>query len=226
MVYQFKLAAEKLDSQRAAVLKLPQIILVLNSAMITLVVQKYGGARTNLGFETTQKRKRELQKLIEPFGSITAPEKVEKGYCFNMNTLDPKVLYITRVQFRAIKNGCTAICSGIDNQSDDLNLVTNSSNRESNFEWREIIYRQAKDLMIADVDDFKVTEALVEYLRYPKPMDIAGYTHFDGSASSNIDCELPEEMRHEIVDYAAYKSDIWRRSPEVQFSASQLGNTE
>lgn len=226
MVYQFKMGAEKLDSQRAAVLKLPQIILVLNTAMITLVVQKYGGARTNLGFETTQKRKRELQKLIEPFGSIKDPKKEEKGYCFDMTKLNPEVLYITRVQFRATKNGCTDICSGIDNQSDDLNLVTNSSNRESSFEWREIIYRQAKDLMIADVNDFKVTEALVEYLRYPVNMDIEGYEHFDGSLSTNVDCELPGAMRSEIVDYAIYKTDIWRRSPETQFSASQLGTNE
>jgi hypothetical protein len=217
-------AAEKLDSQKAATLKIPQIILVLNSAMITLVLQKYGGARTNLGFETTQKRKRELQSLIEPLGSVTAPEKTEKGFAFDLTKLDPEVLYVTRVQFKASKNSCSDVCSGVDVQSDDLNNLT--ANRESSFEWREIVYRQASDKIFADVNDFEVSELLIEYLRYPKPMDIAGYIHFNGSASTDIDCELPGMLHNEILDFAVYKSDIWRRNPEVQFSGSQLGNTE
>ena len=225
MIYQFKLESEKIDSQQSAKLELPQIILVLNTALINLVLDKYDNP-IKMGFETTQKRKKELQNLIVVDKIIKDPEQLQhKGFSFNMNDLDPEVLFLTRVQFKGIKDGCDGILDGIDTQSDDLNLVNRSSNKKASFEWREVPFRQANDRIIAETDgSFKLTECLPEYIRYPKPMDIKGYEKFDGTESKDQDCELPGFLHPELITYAVYKSDLWRRNPEVQFSQMGMRN--
>lgn len=223
MVYQFKMESEKVDSQQSAKLEIPQIILVLNTAMINLVLDKYDNP-SKIGFETTQKRKKELQHLIVIGNTIKDSKQVQhKGYAFNMSDLDPEVLFLTRVQFRGSKDGCTATLDGIDTQSDDLNLVNRSSNKKASFEWREVPFRQADNQIIAETDDtFKLSECLLEYIRYPKKLDMEGYENFDGKPSENVDCELPGFLHPELITYAVYKSDLWRRNPEVQFSQQAM----
>ncbi len=227
MVYQFKLESEKIDSQQSAKLELPQIILVLNTALINLVLDKYENPM-KMGFETTQKRKKELQNLIVVDKTIKAPEQLQhKGYTFNMNDLDPEVLFLTRVQFKGIKNGCDGILDGVDTQSDDLNLVNRSSNKKANFEWREAPFRLADNKIIVETDNtFKLTECLPEYIRYPKPMDMTGYERFDGTNSTDQHCELPGFLHPELITYAVYKSDLWRRNPEIQFSQMGMRNQQ
>lgn len=223
MVYQFKMESEKVDSQQSTKLEVPQIILVLNTAMITLVLEKYDNPM-KMGFETTQKRKKELQHLIVPDKTIKDPEQLQhKGLSFNISELDPEVLFFTRVQFVGIKEGCQAVLDGIDTQSDDLNLVNRSSNKKASFEWREVPFRLADNKIIAETDNtFKLTECLPEYIRYPKPMDMKGYKKFDGSESTDQDCELPGFLHSELITYAVYKSDLWRRNPDVQFSQQAM----
>ena len=167
MVYQFKMESEKVDSQQSAKLEIPQIILVLNTAMINLVLDKYDNPM-KMGFETTQKRKKELQNLIVFQNSIKESKQVQhKGISFNMIDLDPEVLFLTRVQFIGSKNGCTDKLDGIDTQSDDLNLVNRSSNKKASFEWREVPFRQADNQIIDETDNsFKLSECVFEYIRY------------------------------------------------------------
>lgn len=223
MVYQFKMESEKIDSKQSTSLELPQIILVLNTALITLVLEKYDDPM-KMGFETTQKRKKELQNLIVLDQTIKSPETLQhKGYSFNLSELDPEVLFFTRMQFIGIKNGCQAVLDGIDTQSDDLNLVNKSSNKKASFEWREVPFRLGDNKIVAETDgSFKLTECLSEYIRYPKPMDIEGYERFDGTKSENVDCELPGFLHPELITYAVYKSDLWRRNPDVQYSQQAM----
>jgi hypothetical protein len=48
----------------------------------------------------------------------------------------------------------------------------------------------------------------IEYLRYPKPVDIEGYVHFDGTPSINQDCELEGYLEDEILDRACLELGI------------------
>jgi hypothetical protein len=51
-------------------------------------------------------------------------------------------------------------------------------------------------------NSFTITNLFISYLRYPVPMDIAGYTHLDNTASTTVDCELEAYLENELVELA------------------------
>jgi hypothetical protein len=50
--------------------------------------------------------------------------------------------------------------------------------------------------------EFTIEDVYLTYLRYPQNVDILGYTKLDGTSSMNVNCELPEYAKGDIVDLA------------------------
>jgi hypothetical protein len=204
MVYNFQLKADKLDSKNAANLQLPAIIMFLNEGQNSLVLKRYGGRNTTYraALEANQKRKDEFQRLIVPDEQLGATRITDEIYTADLLKTKEKYLFLLRANFDATKNGCAnRKLKGVLTETDDLDLVEGSSLDDSSFEWGECVYRLAQDKIRMRSDGtFKITFAKIDYLRYPKQMDMVGYEHFDTKVSTDIQCELPDFLHYDIVD--------------------------
>lgn len=222
MVYQFKLEADRIDSKFSRGLKLPQIILFLNRGMNQLLKTRYGSNNNyQATFESIQKRIDEWQTLVVPHKTL------DMQAVPNTNRVEGKIadltgyLFLLRASFVASKNDCKdiPILNTQIVQSDDLNFNLDDPDFVSNFEWREVNYRLASDKIIAYTDStFSISKADIDYLRYPKLIDIAGYEHFDGTASADVDCELPVFLHEEIVNEAVSLFKLRLGSPDAEAS--------
>jgi hypothetical protein len=230
MVYNFQLKADKLDSKNAANLQLPAIIMFLNEGQNSLALKRYGGRNTpyRTALEENQKRKDEFQRLIVPDESLKATRVSDEIYTADLTTTKEKYLFLLRTNVNATKKGCEhRKLKGILTETDDLDLVEGSSLEDSSFEWGDCIYRLAQDKIRMRSDGtFAITFAKIDYLRYPKEMDMAGYTRFDKSPSKDIPCELPDFLHYDVVDEALFVYSDALSGVNPQAKAMKLANAE
>jgi hypothetical protein len=71
------------------------------------------------------------------------------------------------------------------------------------FDYRETVITFAGNKIQVYKTDFEVKSVLMTYYRYPVKIDIAGYKHVDGTDSSNVNPELPDEAVREVLDMCA-----------------------
>lgn len=213
MIIDFKTKADKLDSKDFTDIPLPIIIRLLNEAQLSTVLERYGENNIyHAGFESNQKRIDELSTLVVPEevlimsilpGKTSYPNS-DNIYSGDLTNTKEKYLFLLRCNFIACTSICTGInMNGIQTTTDDLDRILNSPFECPSLEWRETPYRITnKSLRAYSDNSYTVSHAVIDYLRYPKDMDITGYTHRDGSISTTTECELPEFLRKTIVNKA------------------------
>lgn len=69
------------------------------------------------------------------------------------------------------------------------------------FDYSETFTTIASDKMQVYKTDFSIDSVFLTYYRFPKYIDLLGYTRLDGVASTNIDPELSDEYVNEIIDW-------------------------
>lgn len=229
-VYNFKLKADKLDSKAAANIQLPAIIVLLNEGMMNMLIKRYGGKNTayRTAFEEVQKRRDEFQKLIVPDEELTASEVNKFVYTADLTTTKQRYLFLLRANMQATKGKCVnRKLKGRLTETDDLDLVEDSPLEDSSFEWGDCIYRLAEDKIRMRSDGtFLIKKATIDYLRYPKKMDMVGYEHFDGSASTNVECELPEFLIPNVVNEALVTYAAGFSGNDIQARLAKVLNDE
>ena len=202
MVRRFLQMADNLDSKNRTELPAPQIIEWLNDAQMQLITEKYGPFnKYSTGFEGNEKRSQELRILLEPVAKIKKTKVDEDRVVFGLGEHEAKIMYNVRVRFKGDTSNCNDIrFSGIFVQTDDLNNDVYGPFLEPSLAWREIPYRMTSEGLEAFQNkELTLDMLLLEYLRYPKKIDVKGYTHIDGSASVNQDCELPALLHEGVV---------------------------
>lgn len=228
MVYQFKLQAQRVDSKRSTGLKLAQIVIYLNMGMGQLLMTRYGANNAyQATLEEIQKRIDEWQRLIISHEDLDMVSVDDERYAGDISKTKQKYQFLLRVHFLATKDKCVRQkLRSTYSQSDDLNVDLDNPDANPNFEWRETVHRLSEDKLIAYTDrTFSIDLANIDYLRYPVNIDISGYTHFDGSSSADVDCELPEFLHPDIINEAILCFTLGQNQPGVQ-AAAQLKQIE
>lgn len=230
MVYHFKLKAQRVDTKTAPGLRIAQIIIYLNSGMESLLLQRYGPHNSyTAALEAIQKRIDEWQRLIVPH-EILDSEQVDdtERYQFDITKTEKKYLFLLRIACFGTKGDCAKKrLTAWFSPSNNLEVDLDNPNAKPNFEWRECLYRLAEDKIIAYSDStFSIDSADIDYLRYPKDIDITGYKHFDGSDSVVQDCELPKFLHEDIVDQAVINFELSEKHPGVQASIAKKNMSE
>ncbi len=228
MIYDFKMKADKLDSKDFKDIPLPQIIRLLNEAQIITVLSRYG--QNNLykeGFEANQKRIDELSVLTVVDENLACNKVGTNIYSSDLVKTKYKYLFLLRANFLASTSNCFDLeMSGIQVKTDDLDRILTSSFDSPSLEWRETPYRIANNsLRVYSDSSFTITQATIDYLRYPNDMDVEGYVHFDGTKSKTQECELPEFLRKTIVNNAvlSLKEDL---KDNIQYEQIRLQTDE
>lgn len=226
LVYDYKKKLDKLDSQDYPDIPLPVIIRDLNEAQMKIVLTRY--SPNNLyrqGFEGSQKRIDELSVLVVPDENLNTVVKINDNiYSFDLDNTEENYLFLLRANFLVTTGNCTDILlDGINSKTDNLNTILSSPFEQPSIPWRETPYRIADNkIRVYSDGDFKVTKAIIDYLRYPVKVDIIGYTDFDGSSSTNINSELPYFLKDDIVDAAVL---LTRLSLKDDVAADQFRKT-
>lgn len=96
----------------------------------------------------------------------------------------------------------------------DKNVLRSNSNYKPDFdfEW-SFCSIQDKYLRIY-VTDFNVEDATIEYYEVLPNLDIEGYTHLDGTPSTNIPIPLSEQYVDQIINLAAEEFERNYQNPQ------------
>lgn len=229
MAYQFKLRANRIDSKTAPDLSLPQIVAFLNLGMLQLLKKRYGlnnSYRETL--ESIQKRIDEWQLLIVPHELLPLSAEDDGRFAADLTKTEKPYLFLLRASFHGENAQCSKCKFNTQYvQRDDLNVKLDNPNERPNFEWRRVLHSIAQNKLLAYTDNtFTLTRAEVDYLRYPVKIDLEGYEHFDESASTNVDCELPIFLHDDIVDEAVARFKGSLNHPDAQAAVQMAAGNE
>lgn len=207
LVYKFKLEYDKLDSNDYPKVEIPQIILFLNKSQRITVEKAYNPDDNGKGFETDQLSIDDLEAIHiknNPLLAYTLTGSNPNEYSIDLSQLTYEYLHLTRSYSYGKNDVCgTQILKNIQYTHNELNEVLTDPNRNPNFYWQEIPIVISQNKVFGYTDGtFSLTTGKLEYLRVPTQMDMAGYTHFDGTPSTNVDCEFPDYMQERILSLA------------------------
>jgi len=187
-------------------------IVFLNQAQIKLIKKKVNTNNNyQLGFDAFLKRYEDLQGLVVPYTALNVTDVGDKlnSYTADITALpvDKKYLFPIDIYVLADQGCCTdRLLNVIDIvRHADITRLFYESNWMPNFAWQETLATISDNKIYVYSDEsksFTINKLYLSYLRYPRKIDIAGYFHLDGTASSDVDCELPEYLRDELVDLA------------------------
>lgn len=93
------------------------------------------------------------------------------------------------------KDGCTANDFVVwETKEEDVTELLGDVFNKPDFEFRETFFTVGEDSVRVYKSDFEVDQVNMTYYRYPKNVDISGYIHADGSASTDIDPEMDDRF--------------------------------
>ncbi len=110
----------------------------------------------------------------------------------------------------------------------DLQFVLNNDHYKPSFEYQETFNMLSSDEISIFTDGtFTPTKLYLSYIRYPKYIDKAGYTKFDGTASIDQDCELADYLEDELLDLTVQNlAEYTENNAAVQSAQLRINTNE
>lgn len=211
-------------------------VIALNNAQMQFILTRLGTNNTyQLGFEAFNKRYEDLQVLVEKpeeheLTMKLVDPKLNKWEA-DLRSLEPKYMFYIDAYVLATKGNCKDVIISVNNdltKHKNIKTLLDSSIYVPSFEYRETFSAIANfSLELFTDGTFDFSKAYVSYLRYPKQIDISGYTKLDGSLSVTQDCELPDYLKDTLVDLAIEDLAMSTGNQEaVQYTQKRLQEQE
>jgi hypothetical protein len=152
-------------------------------------------------------KKEESSDYIEDFEELLVPDEVlEKISDYTLKTdfkLPSDFLKRTSSYAVASKGDCkNRVLYTWPTKPKDINVLLQNSNQNPSFEYQETLVVLNSGKASVYKTDFTIDEFYLTYYREPKDLDIEGYTHIDGTPSTNIDIGLSDILTELIIDRA------------------------
>jgi len=184
-------------------------LLIINENIKKLVKLKIDTNNVyHLGLDAFKKRYQDLQFLVENFEDHPLPLTLSDPYMnkwiANVENLRPEYMFYLDSYMIADKGECTnrVVWTNVDlvKHADIVTLLLNNNYKPS-FEYQETIVDISSDELHYYTDGtFTPSVVYLCYIRYPKEVDKEGYIKFDGTPSTNVDCELENYLEDELLD--------------------------
>jgi hypothetical protein len=208
LLYKIDQKLNKLSTNAHQQIPLEDKILALNEAQIKLIKQKVDGQNTvsGLGLDAFKKRYEDLQKLVVNYKDLSLVLKNAKlnQYAADLSLLTPKYMFYVDSYVIATKGLCIDRQIWINkdlSKHGDLSLLLNNDHYKPSFEYQETFNSLSSNEMSIYTDGtFAPSKLWVSYMRYPVYIDKAGYVRFNGTLSTDQDCELELYLEDEILD--------------------------
>ena len=206
LVYEFKLMLNKVNRQDNVDVPIEDILVYLNRAQLAWVKTKINPNNIyKAGYDSIRKRIDDLQRLKVDNLALT-PVKTNDllylGFDCSIDSLKDYMFYLSSYAV-AKKKKCEETLTIDLVKHGDLSTRYLDANFSPSFEWRTTLATLGDNkLTVYSGEDFSIQKVFLTYLRYPKVIDMEGYTKLDGTNSVDVDCELPEYAKPDIVDLA------------------------
>jgi hypothetical protein len=210
LLYKIDQKLNKLSSNEHQVIQLEDKILALNEAQLKLIKQKVDGISVigGFGLDAYKKRYEDLQRLIENYADHPLVPVQKDGSIYqwvvDITTLSPKYMFYVSSYILADKGRCKDRVIWINQdlaKHADVSILLRNDHYKPSFEYQETFNVLSSDEISIFTDGtFTPTKLYIMYLRYPDYIDKEGYIKFDGSSSTNQDCELEEYLEDELLD--------------------------
>ena len=229
LLYKIDQKLNKLSTNDHQQIQLEDKILALNEAQIKLIKQKVDGISTvsGLGFDSFKKRYEDLQRLVEHYNdhplklSLCNPQLNQ--YCASIETLSPKYMFYVDSYFLADKGKCKDRIIRINQdlaKHGDIQVLLTNEHYKPSFEYQESFnFISSDEISIFTDGTFTPTKLYLSYMRYPEYIDKEGYVKFDGSDSTNVNCELEEYLEDELVDLTVQNLAMYTENASAVQSA-------
>jgi len=210
LLYKFDTKLNKLATLQHQQIPLENKLLAINEAVIKLIKVKIDPNNAlGLGFDAFKKRYEDLQILIEsahlhPLKAELVDEVMNK---WQVDLTEAKgYMFYVDAYATATKGTCVDRVIYINHDLSkhaDVNTLQTNNHYVPSFEYQETFDTLSDDkLEIYSDGTFDFDKVYVSYLRYPIPVDYAGYTHLDGSESETVNSEMPLFLEDEILNFA------------------------
>ncbi len=206
LVYEFKLMLNKVNRQDNVDVPIEDILVYLNRAQLAWIKTKINPNNVyKAGYDSIRKRIDDLQRLKVDNLALT-PVKTNDllylGFDCSIDGLNDYMFYLSSYAV-AKKKKCEKTLTIDLVKHGDLSTRYLDANFSPSFEWRTTLATLGDNkLTVYSGEDFSIQKVFLTYLRYPKAIDMEGYTKLDGTNSVDADCELPEYAKPDIVDLA------------------------
>lgn len=210
LLYKIDQKLNKLSSNEHQRIQLEDKILALNEGQLILVKQKFSGIATSsgIGLDGFKKRYEDLQNLVEDYFehplNLTEKDPNLHQYVSSLENLTPKYMFYIDSYVLADKGRCKDRKIWVNKdliKHGDLQFLLTNDHYKPSFEYQETFNELSTDEVLVYTDGtFTPTKLYLSYIRYPKYIDKAGYVKFDGTASTNQDCELQDYLEDELLD--------------------------
>ncbi len=212
LLYKIDQKLNKLSSNEHQQISLEDKILALNEAQIKLIKQKLDGQNTvsGLGFDAFKKRYEDLEKLIESYEDHKLPlvetNKELNKWTAQLSGVYPAYMFYVDSYILADRGKCKNRRIKINPdlaRHGDIQILLENDHTKPSFEYQETFNIIASDEISIFTDgSFTPSDLYLSYVRYPQYIDKVGYVKLDGSASTDVNCELKNYLEDELVDLA------------------------
>lgn len=235
LLYKIDQKLNKLSTNEHQQIPLEDKILALNEAQIKLIKQKVDGQSTvsGLGLDAFKKRYEDLQRLVVNYKDLSLTLKNAKlnQYAADLSLLTPKYMFYVDSYVIATKGLCVDRQVWINkdlSKHGDLSLLLNNDHYKPSFEYQETFNSLSSNEMSIYTDGtFTPSKLWVSYMRYPVYIDKVGYIKFDGTASTNVDCELETYLEDELLDLTVQNLAMYiENQSAVQSSVYRIQTNE
>ena len=237
LLYKIDQRLNKLSTNEHQQIALEDKILALNEAQIKLIKQKVDGFSTvsGMGLDSFKKRYEDLQSLVVGYEDGELPLTLENAklnqWKANVHALTPKYMFYIDSYILANKGRCTDRIIWINRdlaKHGDLQYCLNNVHYKPSFEYQETFNYISSDEISTFTDGtFTPTKIYISYMRYPVYIDKAGYIKFDGTASTNQNCELETYLEDELLDLTVQNLAMYTENQSaVQMAAYRIRTNE
>lgn len=235
LLYKIDQKLNKLSTNEHQQIPLEDKILALNEAQIKLIKQKVDGQSTvsGLGLDAFKKRYEDLQKLVVSYKDLplTLKNAQVNQWSADLDLLNPKYMFYVDSYVIASKGLCIDRKIWINkdlSKHGDLSLLLNNDHYKPSFEYQETFNSLSSNEMSIYTDGtFTPSKLWVSYMRYPVYIDKAGYIKFDGTPSTNVNCELELYLEDELLDLTVQNLAMYiENQSAVQMAAYRIQTNE
>jgi hypothetical protein len=237
LLYKIDQRLNKLSTNEHQQIQLEDKILALNEAQIKLIKQKIDGFSTvsGLGLDSFKKRYEDLQKLVVNYKDgelkLSLKNKQINQWTAYIETLSPKYMFYIDSYVIADKERCKDRKIWINRdltKHGDLQFLLNNDHYKPSFEYQETFnFVSSDEISIFTDGTFTPKKIYVSYMRYPVYIDKEGYVKFDGTPSTDQDCELETYLEDELLDLTVQNLAMYTENQSaVQSSQMRIQTNE
>ena len=229
LLYKIDQKLNKLSTNIHQQINLEDKILALNEAQIKLIKQKVDGFSvvSGMGLDAFKKRYEDLQSLVITYNhqplELKLKNKELNQWFANIHLLVPKYMFYIDSYVLADKGICKDRKIWINRdlaKHGDLQFILNNDHYKPSFEYQETFnFLSTDEISIFTDGTFTPTKIYMSYMRYPVYIDKEGYVKFDGTDSTNQDCELELYLEDELVDLTVQNLAMYTENASAVQSA-------